>query len=93
MPRAIQTFACDWRCGRVNVRRAKIVKHEATCARNPARRACKTCIHNMKDPEFVGCWLDTLAPAGAPARIPDGKAMAFNCQDWEAPIRLPENKE
>lgn len=58
MPREIlkPRWGCDFKCGRVSPDRKWIEKHELTCFKNPARRACKTCEHDFKGAEADDCY-------------------------------------
>lgn len=83
MPIEIRTFACAFRCGRTGTHRARIAKHETRCARNPARRACRTCQHNVTvDGEYL-CALDLAEEVPFSTRIPADKIMAYDCSCWE----------
>ena len=54
----VTLYGCCWKCGgRRTTKRKLIEKHEETCFANPARRACKTCKHDIKGSE-PRCALD-----------------------------------
>lgn len=82
MPIKITAYRCAHACGRIRVSEKRIAKHELTCCRNPARRACKTCCHDrlMEDEGYgVGafkyCGID---------KNQSKMVMAVDCQWWEA---------
>lgn len=75
-------MGCEFRCGyRINTSRKAIELHEARCFCNPARRACKTCVHSYyEDYEHdtgaggnFGCDVDAL---------PCGKTATVDCDGW-----------
>lgn len=75
MPREVKAYACAFRCGgRVSTRLKSVEAHERTCASNPARRACRTCLHQRGGLDPWECELD-LVPAGA--------MMAWDCTSWK----------
>ena len=41
----VEAYKCDY-CNKTYFRKCDAVRHEKTCINNPARRACKTCIHS-----------------------------------------------
>ena len=83
MPRLITTprWGCDFKCGRVTRDKKWIEKHEQTCFKNPARRACKTCKHDIKEKGEGGncyCAVDADRPYA------DGKITCrCDCPEWE----------
>jgi hypothetical protein len=93
MPLKVAAYRCEFGCGRrVTTDRADVLKHEQTCFRNPARRACKTCRFEEREdgdwyctakggPGDDGGWLDD--PAWLEARRPD---------QTDAFIALPSEK-
>jgi len=90
MPRPLKTWGCDFRCGYVNSKLPKIVKHERTCFENPERRACRTCKHDIKGvhPDDCYCAIDfnredddaPLRPSGEGERV----TCRADCPSWEA---------
>jgi len=86
MPRKVTRWACEFGCGRAAVgERERMERHERTCFSSPARRACKTCKHELREdgdwyceatggPGEAGGWLDD--PAWLESRRP-GQADAF----------------
>ena len=76
MPREITAWACAFRCGgRINSSRAAIVRHEATCASNPARKACRTCEHQGQE-GYGDPWVCDLD------KVPEGRTLAVDCEWW-----------
>jgi len=54
MPIERKAFACLWKCGgRVTTSRKRMEFHESRCFRNPARKACQTCVHHARYRETV----------------------------------------
>jgi len=84
VPRELTTWGCDFRCGYVNTKRPKIEKHEKTCFANPARRACKTCKHDLKSRDAEDCFCDH--PDGEDLRPNDSGdrlSCRADCPAWE----------
>ena len=53
MPTAVKAWACAWKCREsVKTSRKRMEFHEARCFRNPARRACQTCKHLVRDGSY-----------------------------------------
>src|SRR3990167_3969989 len=78
MPRKTIAYLCDHKCGHCAVvSRKRMAEHEQRCWRNPARQGCKTCEHNIRDPdEGIYCWIDAL---------PEGTKLMYDCRSWESP--------
>lgn len=74
-------WKCDW-CGKTASRKKSTEKHEATCFANPARRACKTCKHDHKEPDPDGCWCEKDARAYAGIE-PTTLTCRCDCPEWE----------
>lgn len=54
MPIQVLAYACKFKCKRrVQVSRAAVELHEATCFQNPARRACQTCANRAWDSQTI----------------------------------------
>lgn len=92
MPRKIPKprWGCDFKCGRVCSDKKWIEKHEQTCFKNPARRACKTCKHDVKgriDEESNDCYcaLDFGKPEDETLRRYDSNSITcrVDCPAWE----------
>ena len=89
MPRAVKAWACEFRCGtNVHTSRKAVVRHEATCASNPERRACRTCEHQNLE------WLDSLDPDSSKkypeytcnlGLVPAGRTLVFDCESHVLP--------
>jgi hypothetical protein len=45
MAHKVEAWKCDW-CSKTSMNAGAIAVHEAACLDNPARRACKTCVHS-----------------------------------------------
>ncbi len=86
MPTEIRAWACEFRCGRIGTKPLSIASHEATCLKNPARRACRTCKHDHKEPDGDDCFCE-IDSVHRPAYFdPDGPGKitcAIDCPDWE----------
>ena len=78
MPRPTTAYLCEHKCGRnAVVSKKRMAEHEQRCAMNLARRTCKTCEHNCRDPEEgIWCGIDAL---------PEGVKMMYDCPQWQAP--------
>lgn len=78
-----------WRCESCRKswsKRSAAMKHAVECHRDPATRACTTCVHNHRDDEggfycaldllklstFDGVWIEVNAP------------IRRHCEAWEA---------
>lgn len=85
MPRLITTprWGCDFRCGYVSPKKANIEKHEKTCFRDPAKRACKTCKHD-RIRTFTDDAPEKWCEAGA---RPEGAEAVTGCEAWEPNAR------
>ena len=85
MPTKVSLWACAYGCGRRPVTKLKVIeKHEETCALNPTRRACKTCMHKRKfylPADIPGA--EQAEPYCALGVMPCGALMHFNCDSWE----------
>lgn len=46
----ITAYACSY-CGKIYKNKSSAASHEKKCFANPARRACRTCKHAIKDTE------------------------------------------
>ena len=88
----INTYACDFRCGFVRVKKNTVESHEANCSSNPAKKGCKTCKHfgefldsNGMEGSYRQEWLeavcDTRSLDDPTETNPSG--MRFNCSEWE----------
>ena len=78
-------WKCDW-CGKTASRKKSIERHEATCFTNPAKRACKTCKHDHKEPDGDSCYCEIDSEQRPWAFNPDGPTQitcCSNCPDWE----------
>lgn len=51
MPVPITSYACEFRCGKVNTKRFRIIEHEKSCIFNPDSKSCPTCKHDSIDLE------------------------------------------
>jgi hypothetical protein len=83
MPRPITPprWGCNFKCGRVSPDKKLVEKHELTCFKNPARRACKTCkhdcisrCHDCDDAFDQWCAVDAR---------PEGVNAMADCSAWE----------
>jgi hypothetical protein len=45
MAHKVEAWKCDW-CSKTSMNAGAMAGHEASCLDNPARRACKTCVHS-----------------------------------------------
>lgn len=84
MPNPVRAYSCSWGCHRrVLTSKATMAKHELTCAKNPARRACKTCEHRRSAclssdrPGVV-----QVEASCAVHALPYARYMAYNCEKW-----------
>lgn len=77
----VTRYGCNW-CRHTGSRKKAILKHEETCFANPAKRACKSCLHDIKEKGYDGdCYCD--ADADRPYR--DGRiACRSDCPLWES---------
>lgn len=74
-------WSCQFKCGeRIKAKRKSMEAHEGRCFRNPARRACQTCLHDeapeteyrrTDEPQDICCETDDVMPA-------------FDCPKWRA---------
>lgn len=84
MPKEVKAYACGHGCGRrVQTDRKAVEKHEKTCAKNPERRACKTCKHKRTRflPSDVADRLES-EPICAIQKMPYGVLMHYDCEHW-----------
>ena len=59
------------------VSKKRMTEHEGRCAMNPIRKSCKTCKHNVRDPDDgIYCGIDA---------IPEGIKLMYDCPQWESP--------
>lgn len=85
MPKQVTAYTCSFSCGRrAQTSRKAVEKHELTCAKNPARRACKICKHKRYGdlPADVPNAVVT-GPLCALKELPYGHLMRFDCPSWE----------
>lgn len=78
MPRQTIAYLCVHKCGHNAVlSKKRMAEHEQRCAMNVERHACKTCEHNVRDPdEGIYCGIDAL---------PEDVKLMFDCPLWQAP--------
>ena len=74
-------WKCDW-CGKTASRKKSTERHEETCFANPAKRACKTCKHDHKEPDPDDCYCEKDARDCAGFESTKLICRA-NCPDWE----------
>lgn len=61
MPTEVLKYTCDYKCGKPSASFRIIKAHESVCFKNPSRKTCSTCKHEIyeKDgcdhPEIPGC--------------------------------------
>ncbi len=48
----VTAYACSY-CEKIYKNKSSAVSHEKKCFANPARRACRTCKHAIKDTETI----------------------------------------
>lgn len=48
-PVVVTRHRCDW-CGQTRASKSRVVAHERVCHKNPASRACSTCVHFERTP-------------------------------------------
>ena len=78
MPRKTTAYLCEHKCGHCAVvSKKRMTEHEGRCAMNPIRKSCKTCKHNVRDPDDgIYCGIDA---------IPEGIKLMYDCPQWESP--------
>jgi hypothetical protein len=93
MPREVVAYCCEFKCGRhATLNRKAVLSHEKTCAKNPARRACKTCAHQkVIKGEPAELDRDVMVYPGIPGGyecsvglLGHRHAMVFDCPSWAA---------
>lgn len=60
MPREIIKYLCDFKCGtKAKSTIPDINYHEKICFKNPARKTCSTCVHEIYrlDSDYTGSWM------------------------------------
>jgi hypothetical protein len=81
MPRKTVAYLCEYKCRHsAVVNKKRMADHEGRCALNPARRTCKTCEWNIRDPEEgIYCAIDA---------VPSDVKLMYDCPQWVA-IKQP----
>jgi len=94
MPKEVKAYSCSFGCGRrVQMNRKAVEKHEETCAKNPARRACKICKHKRYGDlpaDMPGAVV--YEPICAVKALPYGHLLRFDCPQWEPHEILEEER-
>lgn len=80
-----KAYSCEHKCGKVRLDRKAVEKHEALCLRNPDRRSCATCKHDVKA-ERHPFWDPMYSPEGAHCAIGEREVERCRvmCPKWEA---------
>ena len=80
-----KAYSCEHKCGKVRLDRKAVEKHEALCLRNPERRSCVTCKHDVK-PERRYSWDTDHSPEGGYCGIGEREVerCVVTCPKWEA---------
>ncbi len=71
----VRAWACAFKCGSaVKTKHSTMWAHQQRCCRNPARRACQTCVHKKRDEN--GGYCEKL-------NIGLSESLRYDCPAWE----------
>jgi hypothetical protein len=80
IPVVVTRYQCPF-CRITRAKKARMVEHIAGCWRNPAARACKTCVR-FEPPEEGPYDEHPGWPAGCEAGWPIDHRLKSGCRDW-----------
>lgn len=77
----VKRFGCDY-CRKTMSRAIGMKEHEKMCFANPAKRACKSCKHDIKEKCVDGdCYCDVDGPRPYSNGV---ITCRYDCPLWEA---------